>query len=184
MKSKKLFVHIVLFLSLNLVLLLGPICEAQQTAISIESATAQLIQTRPPVGNKIIYEYRITTILRNSGDRASPNIDVKFREPEPGTNSSLIFQPRNCSLQPGEEKTFVFTNWPTTLTGDIPLNISFTPTSPDVLLSSIVASNNSNYYIYTLHNGDTNPKTSTPGFEVLIVLLAVLSLVISKKLKK
>lgn len=180
MKSKRVFVRIVLLLNLTLMLFFGTICEAQLAGISIENVTVQLIQTRPPVGNKIIREYRITAVLRNTGDSESPQITVEFKEPEPGLNNSLILQPKNYSMQPNEEKTFVFTNWPTTLSGDIPINISFKPTSSDV----IVTPYNSGYYIYTLHIENSNPKTSTPGFEVLLVFMAILTLMLRKKIKK
>jgi len=140
----------------------------------------QLTQTRPPVGTTTIREYRITAIVHNTGDTNSVNITVRLKDPQPGLNASLIFQPADYSLKPNEEKTFVFENWPTSLSGDIPLNISFQPSSPNVLVTPF----NSDSYIYTLRIGNGTTKPSTPGFEVLIVLLAILALLFTKQIRK
>jgi hypothetical protein len=172
--------QILFFVNLIFVLFLNSVCNAQQTGIVIEDVSVQLVETRPPVGETIIREYKITALLRNTGDIESTNITVKLKEPQPGINASLAMQPESYPLKPNEEKTFVFENWPTSLSGDVLLNISFRPTSPNVLETS----ENSGFYVYTLHIGNSNTTTSTPGFEVLIVLLAILSLLLIKQIKK
>jgi hypothetical protein len=180
MKSKTMLIYILLFVNLSSFLLLGSFCSANQTHVSIKDVTVQLLQTRPPIGTTTIREYRITAILHNTGDTKSVNITVKLKDPQPGLNATLIFKPEDYSLKPNEEKTFVFENWPTSLSGDIPLNISFQPSSPNVLLTE----DNSGSYIYTLHNGGNTTKTSTPGFEVLGVLIAILALLFTKQIRK
>jgi PGF-CTERM protein len=182
MKSKRTLVLFMLFVSISFVMLLGPVCNAQHAVVSIKDVTVQLLKIRPPVGGTTIREYKISAIIQNTGNIPSDNITVKFREPQPGISGNLTMQPGSYSLQPHEETTFVFENWPTTLTGDIPLNISFEPSSPNVLLTS----DNSGFYLYTLHiENNTTPTTpSTPGFEVLIVLVALLALLGLKQKKK
>ena len=171
MKVKTIMIYLLLFVNLSSFLLLSPFCSAQHANVSIKDVTVQLTQTRPPIGTTTIREYTITAILQNTGDSESVNITVKLKDPQPGLNATLIFQPENSSLKPNDEKTFVFENWPTSLSGDIAINISFQPSSPDVLLTEF----NSGYYIYTLHIGDVIKTTSTPGFEVFVVLIAILA---------
>jgi len=175
-----MLIFILLFVSLSSFLFLNPLCNAQQANVYIKDVTVQLTQTRPPIGTKTIREYRITAILYNTGDAKSVNITVKLKDPQPGLNATLIFQPEDYALKPNEEKTFVFENWPTSLSGDIALNISFKPSSPNVLLTE----DNSGSYIYSLHIGDDSTTTSTPGFEVLIVLIAILAFLFTKQIKK
>jgi hypothetical protein len=72
---------------------------------------------------------------------------------------------------------FNISEWPTPLTGDIPLNLSFSPSSPTVLSDDT----NSGYYLYTLHIGGATQKPSTPGFEVVIILAAILVILAFRK---
>lgn len=180
MKVKPILIYVLLVVNLSIFLLLSSFCTAQHADVSIKDVTVQLTQTRPPIGTTTIREYTITAILQNTGDSESVNITVKLKDPQPGLNATLIFQPKNSSLKPDEEKTFVFENWPTSLSGDIALNISFQPSSPDVLLTEF----NSGYYISTLHIGDGIKTTSTPGFEVLVVLIAILAFLYIKQMRK
>ncbi|MCJ7697920.1 MAG: hypothetical protein MUO73_06280, partial [Thermoplasmata archaeon] len=113
MKSKRTLFLAMLFVSLSFIMLLGPICTAQQATVSIKNVNVQLIETRPPVGGTTIREYKISVILLNSGDIQSVNITVKFKEPQPGIGGNLTMQPESYSLMPNETKTFVFGNWPT-----------------------------------------------------------------------
>jgi hypothetical protein len=177
MKSKKVAFMIVSLACLGVVLL-GPVCLAE-AAISITDVTVELIKVRPPVGGSIIREYNITAVLRNTGDTKSTNITVIFKDPQSGITGNLTFQPESYSLRPDEEKTFVFANWPTPLSGDLLLNISFKPASPKELITT----SNSGYYQYTLQIGEGNSATSTPGFEVFIVVLAIVSILLANNMK-
>jgi hypothetical protein len=177
MKSKKI-IFMVVALACFGVLLLGSVCLAE-SVISISDVTVELIKVRPPVGGSVIREYTITAVLRNTGDTKSTNITVMFKEPQSGITGNLSFQPESYSLQPNEEKLFVFTPWPTPLNGEILLNISFKPTSPKELITTY----NSGYYHYTLQIGDGKSTTSTPGFEIFLAVIAIVSLLFVKKIK-
>lgn len=170
---------IVFFFTFCVLLILGPVCQAQQAHVTIQNVSVELVKTRPPVGGVTIREYTISAVLSNIGDSKSVNITVKFRDPEPGISGNLTLQPESYSLQPNEEKTFIFENWPTTLSGTIILNISFDPSSPNVVHTD----DNSGHYLYTLQIGDSQTTTSTPGFEVLIVLVALLVILLKKRIK-
>jgi len=180
MKVKTVLAYVILSINLSYFLVLTPVCLGQQANVSLKDVSVQLTQTRPPIGTTIIREYRITAVLRNTGDTDSVNITVKLKDPQPGLNATLVFQPQSSSLKPNEEKTFVFENWPTSLSGDIALNVSFQPSSPNVLLSEY----NSGSYTYVLHTGENSTTKSTPGFEILIVLIAVLAFLFTKKIRE
>jgi hypothetical protein len=180
MKSKRTLFLILLIIGLSFIVLLGPVCNAQHATVSIENVNVQLIETRPPVGGTTIREYKISVILHNSGDIQSVNITVKFKEPQPGIGGNLTMQPESYSLIPNETKTFVFENWPTPLSGDIPINISFGPSSPTVIKTE----DNSGYYVYTLSINGEKKTTSTPGFEIACILVAIVVLVMGGRIKK
>gem|GEM_PF-1255698 len=183
MKVKVNVIFLFLFATIGFFLFVNPSCTAEEANIifkNVADVTVQLTQTRPPVGTTTIREYRITAILQNIGDTDSVNITMKLKDPQPGLNATLIFQPVSYSLAPNEEKTFLFENWPTSLTGSILLNISFKPTSPNVLETD----SNSRFYYYTLQIGTEAPKTSTPGFEGLFVLIAIVAFLFINQIRK
>jgi hypothetical protein len=180
MKSKRTLFLILLIIGLSFIMLLGPVCTARQATVTIRNVNVQLIETRPPVGGTTIREYKIIAILYNSGDIQSVNISVKFKEPQSGIGGNLTMQPASYSLMPNETKTFVFENWPTPLSGDIPINISFCPSSP----TDIKTEDNSGYYVYTLSINGEKKTTSTPGFEIACILVAIMVLVMGRRIKK
>ena len=137
-----------------------------------------LLKTRT-VGNREIHYYKIMVTLHNSGSSKTVGLSVKFYDPEynASTTPPLVLSPANYSLSPGEDKIFNISEWPTPLIGDVPLNISFSPSSPTVLSDDT----NSGYYLYTLHIGGAAQKPSTPGFEVVIILAAILVILAFRK---
>jgi len=111
----------------------------------------------------------------------SDNINVYFYDPEFNkTTPPITLNPFNVSLDPNENVTFMLENWPTPLSGDIPINISFGPSSPNV----IETTNNHGHYVYTLHIGNTENTTSTPGFEIVVIFCALLVFLIWRYRKK
>jgi tetrahydromethanopterin S-methyltransferase subunit F len=169
----------VLFIFLLCIFL--PACTASSSKLSIKNVSVQLVETRDIAGNRTIHVYNIFAILYNSGDMISEEINVYFYDPEFNkTTPPLTLNPLNVSLDPNENMTFVLENWPTPLSGDIPINISFGPSSPNVLETD----KNHGHYIYTLHIGNSNTTTSTPGFEIGIVFCAILVLFVWRNRKK
>ena len=180
MKQKRMLFLLMFCVSLSFIMLLSPVCTAQHATVTIRNVNVQLIETRPPVGGTTIREYKIIAILYNSGDIQSVNISVKFKEPQSGIGGNLTMQPASYSLMPNETKTFVFENWPTPLSGDIPINISFGPSSPNVIKTE----DNFGYYVYTLSINGEKKTTSTPGFEIACILVAIMVLVMGRRIKK
>ena len=182
MKPKRTLFLIMLCVSLSFIMVLGPVCTAQHATVLIKNVSVQLVETREPIGNRVIRVYNIIAVLHNSGDDKSDEITVNFYDPEfnKTTTSPLKLTPFNASLNPDENKTFILQNWPTPLSGDIPINISFGPSSPNIL----VTPENSGYYIYTLSINGEKKTTSTPGFEIAFILVAIMVLVMGRRIKK
>lgn len=160
------------------IVLLCPLCIAQPNMI-IKDVIVELLDIRPPVGEIVIREYRITAILHNTGDTKSVNITVKLQDPQSGAGT-LTLQPQRYSFEPNEEKEFIFENWPTPLTGNVLLNISCGPWSSNITQTS----ENSDFYLYTLQIGDPDTTPSTPGFEILAVFISFLAFLLKNKVKK
>jgi len=177
MNSKMVFFMMGILVNLGFIIIFSPVCTAQ-AHLSIKDVSVELIKIRPPVVDRTIREYRIRVILCNTGDTTSPAVSVRFQDPEGSGN--LTLEPLSYSLQPNEEKTFVLENWPTILSGDVPLNISFSPISPYVSRDFT----NSGYYIYLLSIGNNKTTTATPGFETVIVFIALFAFLLKKQIKK
>ena len=136
--------------------------------LQIKTVSMQLKETRPPVGNKEIHIYDITVLVFNDDVTTSDTFSVFFRDPEPGLNSSMQLVPLNATLGPGESKTFTFSDWPTTLTGHFIVNFSFKPASH----VTTPTDKNTGYYLYSFSVPSAKTTKSTPGFELLLVLIA------------
>jgi hypothetical protein len=150
----------------------------QGAGLEIQSVTAQLLKTRPPVGTTVVHEYQIIAVLYNNDTVTSENITVKFLDPE--FNTTMKLTPLNWTLGPKGIKAFTFADWPTPLSGQIILNVSFAPSS----LKVVATPKNSGYYHYTLNIPSTQKKTSTPGFEIVLVLGAIALLFLLRRKKQ
>jgi hypothetical protein len=171
MEIRKYLSIIIGIFCLSFLIVLGPICTASNAELSITNVSVQLVETREPVGNRVIHVYDITAVLHNSGDMISDDVTVYFYDPEFNeTTPPLKLDPFNVSLDPNESITFTLEDWPTPLTGDVPIKISFRPDSPDIVSTEF----NSGSYTYTLQIEGNGTSTSTPGFEVALCIGAIL----------
>ena len=182
MTPKRTLFLVMLCVSLSFIMVLGSVCTAQHATVSIKNISVQLVETREPIGTRVIHVYNIIAVLHNSGDVKSDEITVYFYDPEfnKTTTPPMKLSPLNTSLNPDENKTFILANWPTPLSGDIPINISFGPSSPNVIKTE----DNSGYYVYTLSVNGEKKTTSTPGFEIAFILVAIMVLVMGRRIKK
>jgi hypothetical protein len=185
MRVKRSLWIIIGLICVSLLAILLPICTAQHATISIKNVSVQLIHTREAIGQRVIHVYNIIAVLHNSGDGKSDEITVYFYDPEYNKTTTPLMKltplnASNTSLNPDENKTFILRNWPTPLSGDIPINISFGPASPNIL----VTPENSGYYVYTLSINGDKKTTSTPGFEIACILVAIMVLVMGRRTKK
>jgi hypothetical protein len=182
MELRNLLLSIIGLGSLSLLIVFGAVCNASSARLTITNVNVQLVETRNLVGNRTVHVYDIIAFIHNSGDMISDKITVYFRDPEFNVTAPQIkLDPYNVSLDPNGNMTFILHDWPTPLVGDVPLNISFSPSSPNV----VETSNNHGHYLYTLHIGDNTTTTSTPGFEIVILLGAIIiTLLMVKKRRK
>lgn len=180
MNAKRSLYLIVGILCVFLIPIASSVANAQP-GVQIKSVSMQLKETRPPVGAKEIHVYDITVVLYNDDTVMSDNITVVFHDPEFNTTMPpMKLSPPNATISPKETKIFSLSDWPTTLSGKILINISFTPSSP----TTVTNTKNTGYYLYTLTIPTTKKTTSTPGFEILIFLGALAVLLLRRKAKK
>ncbi len=182
MKSKRELYFIIGIFCFSLLIFFWPVCHAQQASLSIKNVSVQLVETRESVGNRTIRVYNILAVIHNSGTVKSDEITVYFYDPEYNktTTPPIKLTPLAASVSPNENITFILQNWPTLLTGEVPINISFRPSSPNVVETPY----NHGSYVYMLQIGNAQKSSSTPGFEVAIVLVALIFFLIKKQIKK
>jgi hypothetical protein len=181
MKQTKIFLLTMILFYLSLSSLFPMMSHAQNAGVSITSVNAVLLQTKT-LGNREIHYYKLIVILHNYGSAPSDQISVKFYDPEynASTTPPMVLSPANYSLLPDENKVFNFSEWPTSLTGDVPLNISFSPTTQNAQVNPY----NTGYYLYTLHIGGGKTTSSTPGFEFVVFLIAFALLIVWRNRNK
>lgn len=182
MTSKTLFGLTLGILCIGLPTILSSICSAQQANVSIVDFTSEVVK-QEHIAGKEKRTFRFVLIIQNSGNATSPDLVAKFADPEIGGNISFFTTSdgniSNFSLMPGESKALYASDWPTMIQGAIPITVSFGPTNPQTPYTLY----NSGYKVYTLP-GVTKPKSSTPGFEIVFVLVAISVLLLSRKIKK
>jgi len=176
MRSKIVLLFILGILFCGTLYILTEVCGAKRAVISIADFQYELV-SRKVIGNIETRTFKFSVVLHNSGDKLSDNITVRFEEIELG---GFIELGSNFSLKPNESKTLVYEKWPTALTGDLLINISFGPMSPDIQPNSY----NSGCRTFILATTDGNDTPSTPGFEITVFLFSIVLILFSKKKKK
>ena len=80
------------------------------------------------------------------------------------------FETQPTYIEPGETKTISF-NWSTINIRNQILKVNFYPSDLDTLWNKY----NSGYKTFTIKVDDNNiPATSTPGFEILLAIIAII----------
>jgi hypothetical protein len=182
MKQKKLITLILGMICFSLPMLLATICSAQEVSISIVDFTSELVgQTQ--AGNRQARTYKFILVLRNDGTAVSDDMIARFSDPELNTTLSFFTSPTgnitNFTIKPGESKALYSNTWPTMIQEGFSINVTYEPSN----LQTTHSSANSGYKVYDFE-GVSKPKTSTPGFEIVIVLLAIVVLLFLRKIRK
>ncbi len=112
-------------------------------------------------GGDIIY-LNISIMLKNSGNIRSDNITVQL------TDEDNVVVRRNGTIDPGQTKTFLFTDYPVIGRKEHAINISYYPTFDRVKRTS---DNQGTDVVLLFQNKDAS---STPGFEVHVLILSLL----------
>ena len=149
-------------------------CTAESAKLSIYTKTFEVSKTVVLAGRTIVY-YNISIIMYNSGDEISQNTTVRIID-EDGSIGN-----RYNTIAPDEYKEFIIDNWGLLGTGTHQINISYFPTDEKVPVSG---DNSGNDAILVSSSGGTPDQKPTPGFEIVILLGAILFISLIKRKRK
>ena len=140
--------------------------------ISIIEKDYDIFRIREINGRKVVY-FNISVTLYNSGNIESDDITVKI-EDEDG------WYVRNDTLLAHESKTFIFDDHPLLGMTEHRINISFYPTNKNVALTDY----NHGEDVLILLPEDKDENSFTPGFEAILLVMAVAIYVFLTRYKK
>lgn len=87
---------------------------------------------------------------------------------------------RNGTLMPNESKTFIFDDHPLLGMTEHRINISFYPTNKNIVLTDY----NHGEDVLILLAEDKDENSFTPGFEVILLIIAIVLYAFSTRFKK
>ena len=169
-----LCLSIFIFITLN-ILPLSIISAADRSYdIEVVSTDYNFLKTVGSENQKFDY-YNITIALKNNGPEVSDDITLKIWEKEEDANLSIH---RNGTIKAGETKEFTFGDWVVYGTGEHTVMYEYYTTN-----TSKMNSYNSGSGSFNINDVSVKEK-NTPGFELVLVLLAFVSIFLIKKRRK
>ena len=138
---------------------------AQTENIQITDIKHQLIDTTQ-IGTRTAHYYSFFITFSNTGDKKSSNITVFLEDPELNARLEVV----SFELQPDQNKTFIYENWPTTLLGQVTINVTYQPSD----LGIPQTKSNTGIQAYTFLIGTDQNTNETPGFQFLWLIIAIL----------
>jgi len=174
----KIFIGIVivsLFVGLFLGLLIEN-CSAdeQRAEISIIGEPTYKLTNKVIKNNRVLGRtFLVDVTIHNAGDLRSEELVVNFTDEEGFSLADYIY------LDPGETKIISFT-WSTMLNRDQEITINYFPADIDATWNKY----NSGSKTVMIKIEDGLPATSTPGFEFLLVIIAVILIAFLLKKKR
>lgn len=151
-------------------------CFAEEETYNIsikDEPTYKLTNTILRDGRVLGKSYQIDVVISNSGTFKSDEIEVNLTDQEGYTLSQRTF------FNPGETKTITF-NWSTINIKNQELQINFYPSNLDIARNNL----NSGKRSLTIKVDEGSvPGTSTPGFEIGLLIAAILGVVFFIKRK-
>lgn len=176
--KSKLITLLGIFMLISLLLIISSeSILAKRSNVSIkEEPTYELVDTLTK-NNKIIGKYyKIYVTLYNSGDVRSELLTVNLSDPE----GFVLLQ--DTYVEAGETKIITF-NWSTTYLINQNIKVNFFPSSAYAQTNQYNSGSISFVIDVVENNGLTG--TSTPGFEIIFLISAILIIFfLSKKYKK
>ena len=177
-KSKG-FIEIIIafvFISLFSGLLIENCCaEEQRAEISIVGEPTYTLTSRVIKNNRVLGRtFLVGVTIHNAGNIKSEELVVNLSDEEGFSLANYTY------LDPGETKTISFT-WSTMINRDQRITISYFPANLDTPWNKY----NSGSKTLTIKIGDEDglSATSTPGFEFMLVIMAVIVFTILWKKK-
>ena len=165
----------ILLMGLTILLLtnlLSPTTTAQNPNITISEIKHQLINTET-IGARLAHYFTFWITFTNTGDIASNNITAYLEDPE--LNARLEIN--SFTLQPHQNITLIYEEWPTTLLGQTTINITYNPTEADVEQTQY----NTGKKPYTFQIGSPTNTEETPGFHLMTFVISLLIFIIFKR---
>lgn len=175
MKSKALLPVLIgiLFLGIFSCFLFDISCaEDDFYKISIIEKDYDIFRIREINGRKFVH-FNISINLYNSGNIESDDITVKIEDEDGG-------YVRNDTLTPNESKIFIFDDHPLLGMTEHRINISFYPTNKNIVLTDY----NHGEDVLILLPEDKDENSFTPGFEVILLIIAIVIYAFSTRFKK
>jgi hypothetical protein len=141
-------------------------CKAEENPyiLSIEGdPTYQLTKTFEKNGKILGKSFKIDIILCNAGNSKSDEIEINL------TDQEGILLSQRTFLEAGETKTITF-NWSTINIINQNLRVSYYPSDLDTIWNKF----NSGHKTFKIKVvDDSMTGTSTPGFEIILMLIAI-----------
>jgi hypothetical protein len=126
-------------------------------------------------GRTIGWSYEISIYIENYGDRPSEEMVVNLTDSEGFTLKKITY------FEPGEEQIVEFL-WSTINSRDQTIHVSYMPADLDATHTEYNKADTS--FKISINNEDSLPAATTPGFEFIIVIMALIGFVfIRKKIK-
>ncbi len=142
-------------------------CYAEEylSDISIQGEPTYIVTNTIIKNDRILGKtFQIDILLSNTGNLKSDEIEVNLTDEEGYAISQRTY------FEPGETKTISFT-WSTINIRNQILKVSFYPSDLDTLWNKY----NSGYKTFTIKVDENGiPATSTPGFEILLTIIAII----------
>jgi len=169
MKKNKLIIKFltIFFLILMLISVSESVLSSQAKIEFVKDPSYQFYKEKD---NK--YFYLISVTLQNTGDVSSCPVDIKIREE--GFDSVCPDDCQKVIFEPGEQRTFSI-EWGTAAKSD-EIEVVYTASS-----SANVSIYNTGKKTLEIDYNQVDPNRGTPGFNILILIFALLSLIVYKK---
>ena len=153
-------------------------CDAEDEnhEISIVNKSYEVVKTEK-LGTQTVIYFKISIILHNSGSATSEDITVSIWDENDGLKT-----PRNGTIPPGKSLPFVFgenDDWMVIGLGEHNVNIIFSPTN-----ESRTTQYNSGSATLAISKDDAINDNSSPGFEIILVVIAIVALMFFKRKNK
>jgi hypothetical protein len=153
------------------------LCNAEDSNYKIsikEEPTYKLTNTIERNGAVFGKSYKIDIIFTNSGNQKSDEIEVNLSDEEGFVLSQKTY------FNAGQTKTITF-NWSTILIKNQKLKLNYYPSN----LGTPRNKYNSGQEIINIKINDNSlPGTSTPGFEIALMIIAIIFAILSYKRKR
>ncbi len=178
-KLKVIVVTMILFLSIGLffgMIIEKSSAEEQQAEISFIGEPTYMLTNEIIKNNRVIGRtFTINITLYNAGNKKSEELAVNISDEEGFSLKKYTY------LDPGETKIISF-KWSTLINRDQKIVVRYLPADLDAAWTQY--NHGSKTFTIKIEDKDGLPATSTPGFEVLLIIIAIIIYAFLRKKKE